>query len=135
MQITTFCRIHNCRIFEFLNFTGSGSYSIITWTIKSCFRMTGKNSLSYRSGITLFFHNSSHNIPDLPLLIWTVWTVLHHKQAASLWKAWLSVSKARLHVLKQMLGRFFWLTDTLRIFENLVCKLQRFIHLLKALNS
>ena len=38
--------------------------------------------------------------------------------------AWLSVSKVWPHVLKQRLSRVLWSMDTLRVFDNLVCKKQ-----------
>ena len=43
-------------------------------------------------------------------------------QNLSVSKIWKSVSKARLLVLKQILDRVFRTMDTLRIFDNLVCK-------------
>ena len=46
------------------------------------------------------------------------------KARSSVSKARLSVSKSWLHVLKQMLGRLFLPTDTLKVFDNLVCKKQ-----------
>ena len=46
------------------------------------------------------------------------------KARSSVSKARLSVSKSWLHVLKQMLGRLFLPTDTLKVFDNLICKKQ-----------